>query len=153
MLPSDRLLCAFVKPLPVDEAFKVWPLHVTIVPWFRLATSSNQLASELREKLAPIKPFEIKVGAQAKFGQRIVNLVKQPTPLSTIEQEARDTLKMHDAWLLDETTKRKWEYKPHVTEQQDARLRDGDHFLCDRIYIVEQAGGHKIVASEVPLGE
>jgi len=41
MLPGDRLICAFVSERKVGATFRLWPLHVTIVPWFRLNAATR----------------------------------------------------------------------------------------------------------------
>jgi 2'-5' RNA ligase len=152
MKPGDRLVCAFVDQLPVGTDFKEWPLHVTIVPWFRADVSSYALARGIKTALSGISPFEIRVDGEAVFGRdKTVNLIEQPTPLNDIESQVRSVLKNHNAWLVDESTKKKRPFKPHVTAQKSARLNEGEGFLCDRLYIVEQKGDHKSIEAEIPL--
>lgn len=150
MQPGDRLICAFVKPLTPGAEFKLWPLHVTIVPWFRVEISLDRIAKEIGDALTEVQPFEAVVGGEAHFGRnKLVNLVRQPTPLMEIEKKVRSVLKSHDAWIVDETTKRRRSYRPHVTEQKSERVHEGDSFLVNRFYVVEQLGGSKKVVELV----
>jgi 2'-5' RNA ligase len=153
MKPGDRLVCVFVGKPAAGFEFKDWPLHVTIVPWFRTEVVSSELAREINEKLSDIEPFKAQANGAAKFGRnKSVRLIKQPTPFMEVEPRVRQVLKQHQAWLVDETTKKYRSYKPHVTEQKNARLNEGDSFWCDRIYIVEQKGAHKTAVAEVRFG-
>ena len=152
MRPGDRLVCAFVDQLDKDDQFIDWPLHVTIVPWFRIDISSDKLAGELADSLCDFKSFQVVIGDETKFGHdKTVNLVAQPTPLLEIEERVRTAIKRHAAWLVDETTKRQREYRPHVTAQKHARLYRGDTLICDTFYIVEQMGDYKKVVAKVDL--
>jgi 2'-5' RNA ligase len=150
MQPGDRLICAFVDRLPAGSEFKQWPLHVTIVPWFRVG--AEELAAELKAALAGIRAFEARVGRETTMGKdKMVNLILPAEQFEDIEFSVRSTLKRHDAWLVDETTKQKRSFKPHVTAQKDARVHEGDSFWCDRLYIIEQKGSHKEIVAEIPL--
>jgi len=152
VVPGDRLVCALVRPMMVGESFARWPLHVTIVPWFRLPDSSEMIASGLAQALATIQSFQVRADGEAMMGprrQRHARLMQQPTPLSDIEQKVRTYLHKKRAWLVDETTKRKYQYRPHVTDQGSGALQEGDTFWCDRLYIIEQKGDYKEIMSEV----
>jgi 2'-5' RNA ligase len=154
MKPGDRLVCAFVDKLDVNMRFKAWPLHLTIVPWFRTGVSSEELAKRIKESIKAIKPFTAKAGEIAHFGHRKskeVNLIVQPSAFTEIERDARRLLNGLQAWVVDETTKRKPQFNPHVTVQKLGRLNAGDVFECDSVYIVEQLGNEKIVSAKIRL--
>jgi 2'-5' RNA ligase len=155
MLPGDRLICGFVERLELGFQFKTWPLHITVVPWFRLDAPSDAMAQGLEQALHTIRPFEATGADQTMFGprrQRPATLLQQPTPFSDIEQKVRTYLHKKRAWLVDETTKLRREYRPHVTAQRERRLEQGTVFQCERLYIVEQKGDHKEVVGVVNLG-
>lgn len=154
MQPGDRLVCALVGPLAVETSFVAWPLHVTVVPWFRMNLPTAKLAAGLQRLLGGMKPFRVTVHGEAHFGHRgrkLVSLVALPTPLITIEAQVRDFLKAHEAWIADESTKRHFAYRPHVTLQRTRRLAEGEGFVCGRLYIIEQLGDAKIVTAAVEL--
>lgn len=155
MLPGDRLVCALVEPQTVGMQFKTWLLHVTIVPWFRVDSASGVVAEGLSRALRSVRPFEATAGEDALLGphkDRTVSLVRQPTPFTQIEAKVRTYLHKKRAWLADETTKKHYEFRPHVTVQGEGRLYDGNTFWCDRLYIVEQKDALKEVVAEVRLG-
>ncbi len=155
MVPGDRLVCAFVQPMAVGERFAQWPLHVTIVAWFRLVDSSELITGGLTNALAATRPFEVQADGDTKMGprrNRNVRLIGEPTPFSDIERKVRAYFHKKRAWLVDETTKRKYAYRPHVTDQGEMKLGQGETFWCDRLYIIEQKGDYKEIMSEVRFG-
>lgn len=154
MLPGDRLVCAFIEEQRAGTQFKAWLLHVTIVPWFRLPDSSEVIVEGLEQALKTITPFEVVADGEAMFGprkNRPVRLLKQPTPLSDIEAKVRTYLHKKRAWLVDETTKIRQDFRPHVTMQKDNGLQAGEKFMINRLYIVEQKGEYKEIVAEVKL--
>jgi 2'-5' RNA ligase len=153
MLPGDRLFCSFVEPRPVGDTFAAWPLHITVVPWFRTELPNSELCGRLSQRLQTISAFTVRVAGEDMFGggRRLVSLIAEPTPLHDIEREARDLLHQAGAWLVDETTKLRRPYRPHVTAQVAGRLHESDSFDCDALYIVQQKGDHKEVVEKLPL--
>jgi 2'-5' RNA ligase len=154
MVPGDRLLCAFVENRKAADTFKDWPLHITIVPWFRAGVSNKQLSDELNSGLKDVHPFTVNVDGEAKFGYRgrkLVHLIETPSPLEAVEQKARELLHRHDAWIVDETTKIRRPFRPHVTSQKSGGLQGGDTFVCDALYIIEQKGDYKEIMSKINL--
>jgi 2'-5' RNA ligase len=151
MLPGDRLVCAFVDKFKIGDIFSKWPLHVTIVPWFRLEASNEQLTRGLQKALTPIKPFRVEVSEVALFGpkkNRPAHLL-EPSQLSDIEQRVRKYLQQKRSWLVDETTKKRRPFKAHITFQGDEHLEKGSTVQIDKLYVVKQHGDHKSVEAVV----
>jgi 2'-5' RNA ligase len=156
MLPGDRLVCGFVEEQEVGVTFSTWLLHVTVVPWFRLDDDSSAIARGLVQALQTIEPFEAKIeDVSASFGarKRQAGVIAQPTPFTDMEWKVRTYLHKKRAWLVDETTKQHYDFRPHVTLQAGSKLQAGDTFRCDRLYIVEQKGDYKEIVSEIRLSE
>lgn len=154
MAPGDRLVCAFVRPLELGDTFPQWPLHVTIVPWFRLQDHTDHIVQGLTEALHPITPFTVTADAPILLGprrNRPAILLRKPTPFQVIEQRVRTYFHKKRAWLVDETTKIRRGYRPHVTFQQNEQLQPGETFTCDRLYVIEQFGDKKAVVGEIIL--
>lgn len=153
MRPGDRLVCAFIKSLPVHEQFKQWPLHVTIVPWFRLDLSVAELAAGLKGAFVGSHPFEVTVSMEARFGykqRKQVNLVKAEE-LQRLEGQTRRFLHAYKAWVVDEADKTRRGFRPHVTVQQNDRVQRGDTFWCEKLSVVRQCGDYKEVESIISL--
>lgn len=155
MQPGDRLICAFVEGMHIQETFQIWPLHVTILPWFRLADRSDDIAHGLETALHTMHSFEAVMDEQTVIGprqSRPATLIQLPTPFSEIEHRVRNYFHKKRAWLVDETTKVRREFRPHVTVQGSKDMHTGDTFICDRVYIVEQKGDYKEIVREILLG-
>jgi 2'-5' RNA ligase len=153
MLPGDRLICAFVKTQLPGSTFTDWPLHITIVPWFRLDTASQQLAKQLKEHYINSGGFKVAVLDEAQFGYKktkVVNLVAA-SELMKLEGQTRRLLHTHKAWVVDEADKTRRGFRPHVTVLGIDRVHKGDRFDCDYLYIVSQHGDFKQIDSVIIL--
>lgn len=149
-------MCAFVEPQTVGTQFKTWLLHVTIVPWFRLDDGSAAIARGLEKALQTITPFEVIADGEALFGpkkNRPVRLLQASEPLAQTEAKVRTYLHKKRAFLLDETTRKHYSFRPHVTMQGDLLLPEGTVFHINQLYIVEQKGDYKEIVSEIRLGK
>lgn len=154
MTPGDRLVCAFLTPVPVGRPFTAWPLHITVLPWFRLAVNNQALTQKLTQLLTDFGPFKAIIEGEAYFGHRrskLVNLVRPAEELMIAERRIRSWLHEQAAWLVDETTKRRHRFRPHVTAQGSRRVHEGEAYAIERLSVVEQQGSHKIVVGEVLL--
>ena len=151
MLPGDRLVCALLEPLKPGETFSRWPLHVTIVPWFRLDETSDNVARSLEKALIAMRPFEVRVIGEAMFGprkNRPAKLLESPGPFETVETKVRNYLHKKRAWLVDETTRRPRRFRSHVTLQSGSK-DDFDAVYCERLYLVVQQGSVKRVEAVI----
>jgi hypothetical protein len=153
MLPGDRLLCAFVEKQAVSSIFKDWPLHITIVPWFRLDISSPQLAKQLKEHYIGSNSFKAIVENETQFGYKkpkLVNLISAPA-LMELEGQTRRLLHAHKAWVVDEADKTRRGFRPHITAMGTNRVHEGDSFDCDYLYIISQHGAFKQIDDVIIL--
>lgn len=154
MLPCDRLICAFIRPICIGDSFTDWPLHVTILPWFRVSDTTDRLILGLTRALLPISAFTSVVEAEVLVGprkNRLALVIREPTTFHDIERRVRIYFHKKRAWIVDETTKKQWSFRPHVTIQKTDRMYEGENFKTDRLYIVEQKGTYKVVKGEIPF--
>ena len=153
MLPGDRLICVFVKKQPAGYIFKDWPMHITIVPWFRLDILSAELAGQLQKQYSGINAFRISVLDEAQFGykkRKVVNLVAAPE-LMKLEFQTRCLLHDYKAWVVDEADNTILNFRPHVTVQSTGRVNKDDNFSCGSLYIVSQHGDYKQIDNVIGL--
>ncbi|MDB5186335.1 MAG: hypothetical protein JWL85_858 [Candidatus Saccharibacteria bacterium] len=150
MRPSDLLICCFVRPYAPGDTFKEWPLHVTIIPWINGDRSPEELAQALAEALTGIKPFEVVVGPEAwrNRQRRLVNLIVEPTPFTEVYEIAKKVVGQLGFRFL---TKLHSPFKPHISAQKGERLHEGDTFICNAVYIIEQKGSYKEIVGKVRL--
>lgn len=152
MQPGDRLICAFEKPPELGGRFSEWPLHVTVLSWFRCSLPSSRLARLLELNLKGFEPFRLEVGNEAQFGPRqnvLVNLVKTSPQLDAVEEITRLALENSD---IQFASKQFSKYRPHITVQERARLRAGDNFIVRQLSIIEQKVDYKEVVGAARLG-
>ncbi len=149
MLPGDRLIAMFTDNSAAGDRFSRWPLHITIVPWFRLPADPKQLSIGLRKALYDIKSFDAGLTGRALFGphhNRPAHLV-EPEAFAQIEAKVRRYLHQKRAWLVDETTKTRHPFRPHITFQNGEKLTDDRQIHCSSLAIVEQRGNYKEVVA------
>lgn len=118
----------------VGERFTMWPLHMTILPWFS-APNIETVIAHTRDVVVNLKPFKVQVGQRAYFGQR-----KLPVKLIDNSHELQD---LHER-LLGMVNDNGWEikgrytgpnFRPHVT--QKAGRDAGGELLINKIHIAE----------------
>ena len=154
MQAGDRLAAILLHPLTTGARFQDWPLHITLVPWFRPANGTAELTVLLEAALGGIRPFEITVGKDAFFGyhgRKLVSLIQMDDSLALIERTIRRIIKDRGGWIADEKTRRKRTFYPHVTVQGMQRVHQEDHIFIDRFTMIEQEGSGKNVVGEVML--
>lgn len=150
MQPRDLLVGVFIEKFDVGDTFEEWPLHVTLVPWFRLETAKEQFIRKLKKELAPIKPFTDTAGEREIFSKREANVL-----------DKRKWQTLHEAVLAcvyntAEPAARQFRFvaeafQPHVTVQPDGGLRAGESVEADVVYVVEQRGDYKQVVETINL--
>jgi hypothetical protein len=152
--PGDRLICALLKPLEAGHKFKEWPLHITVMPWFRLDDASDRIAAGLGRAFTCVGPFSARTGREVRLGpkkNRPGRVLEPAGSFPELEKRTRRYLHKKRAWLVDETTHARRPYLPHVTYQRNDALAAGRIIDCERLYVIEQKGNHKQVVAEVPL--
>lgn len=155
MQPGDRLICCLVESLAVGDRFKEWPLHITIVPWFRLDDDSEHLAKGMSKTLTELVAFSVTATETVMFGpkhNRPAILVEPVEILANAHNHIRSYLHQKRAWLVDETTKKRYDFRPHVTFQGEEKLTTGDEVRVSELFMVEQCGDYKEIVSEISFG-
>jgi 2'-5' RNA ligase len=150
LIPGDKLACLLISPLESGIKFKDWPLHVTIVPWFRSRLDATTLSDEIKKGISNFSKFEFEIDDVAYFGKnqnKEVNLISSSLALNRLEQIVRQIIKANSAWIVDQTARLKHDFRPHVTVQRDQRLHKGDRIVCSRLYLIEQLGEIKQVSA------
>lgn len=153
MINGDRMICTFLNKKNAGECFTKWPLHLTIVPWFRIGLRTQAIEQDLSRKLSLFKPFEVSVQETALFGSnqdKPVNLVDSED-LIAIESIARKYLHSLEAWLVDESTSIQRPYRPHITHQESQRANQGESYLISQIAVVRKTETEKVVDGIIEL--
>lgn len=149
-----RLVCAFVSSQEVGERFKFtdWPLHATVVPWFRLKAPEEQFNSSLQETLTNQPAFTAHVSSQqrTRYGSRRVTLLER-NEWQSLHEAVFSVVAQHAGVIATKLFIGTY-YRPHVTFQRSGHLNPGEEFLCDNLYVVQREGGHREIVSKLALG-
>ncbi len=131
----EVLLAVMVDPVKTGDRFTIWPLHLTLLPWFEV---HDLRAAEhaLRKFFMRFSPFTAQVGERAYFG------VHKDLPVRLVELTPQ-LRELHEA-ALHFITQQDWELRgryvgehfvPHVTQK---RGRDASGTVSvDAVYLVE----------------
>lgn len=154
-MANRQLVCAFVEDQAVGTKFERidWPLHVTVVPWFRLPKADTGFVPELARELQQHDAFTAVVDRQSRtryFGDRRVS-VMESTPWQPLHQATLEVVRHHAGTLLARTFIGS-SYRPHVTFQKHGHLEPADQFACDALYVVEKRKDMREVIHKLPLG-
>lgn len=127
-----------VESAPPRE-FVVWPLHITIVPWFPAA--DEQKLDQLLEKIAARhEAFIVKVGKTEQFGRRdklAVNLVEDPGNLHRLHWDVFRQLEKN-GFPIHQKNHLGGKYKPHITHQGKSHMPESEELIIDSFTLVKQ---------------
>lgn len=146
---SEFVAVHMIDPAKLGDRFTMWPLHMTLLPWFD-APDIAQLLTAFRDGLKHVAPFEVAVGSREYFGQRKlpVRLVAKTTALQGLHEALLSVVQAHDWNLQGRYTGD--QFKPHVT-QKAGRDASGT-LLVDAVYIAErQPQGYREIVGKIDL--
>jgi 2'-5' RNA ligase len=129
-----------VEPPPPQE-FIIWPMHITIVPWF--AVEDEERLNRVLEKVASRhKAFDVKIGKSQIWGKKDrfkVTLIDDPGNLHRLHWDVFHSLekngfKVHQKDHLGAS------YKPHITQRnrKSRDLTEGETLPVISILLIKQ---------------
>lgn len=65
---NEHLIVVMLEPMPKNEDFETWPMHITIVPWFP-CDDSRKLDETLAALAARHRPMDVRVGQTEDWGR------------------------------------------------------------------------------------
>ena len=146
---KEFVITAMLEPIEVGTQFTMWPLHITLLPWFN-APNIEIVQKNLEAIVKSRKSFQVTVGDIAYFGQR-----KLPVKLI---QNTSELQRLHNDLVLM-TSKNKWElpgryvgdyFKPHVTNKAGREAKGT--VVIDALYVFEKLGqGYRKTVAKVGL--
>ncbi|HSX28540.1 MAG TPA: 2'-5' RNA ligase family protein [Candidatus Saccharimonadales bacterium] len=159
--PGDRVLSSLLQPLAPGEAFRHWPLHVTVFPWFRTDLTTHDLQQLLADTLQGIEPFTATMGETAHFGYQSevpVRVVLAPNQFEEIHQRVLRAFDAHPDIKIIAPEHIGPNFRAHVTLHGYEPLREGDIVACNDLQIVHlgaihPGGSTKEVEGEIDLGK
>jgi len=154
---NEHLVVIMLEPVPPGEEFEIWPMHITIVPWFP-CDDGERLDKTLSKIAGKHKQFEVKAGKVTEWGS------KEKFKVLTIDSDWR-LLSLH--WdVFRSLEKNKFpihqkdylgeKYTPHVTLRNsladETRYKSGEIIKIDKFTLVKQVrlkGSGRMIKSPV----
>lgn len=139
-----------VDPVKVGQRFTLWPLHVTLLPWFE-APDGKAVEACVRVATNSTRPCSVSTTERGYYG------LKGNLPVMKLEITSQ--LQTLHKTLLSAVEEQGWEvkgryignnYTPHIT-QKAGRGFEGE-LNIDTIHIAEaQSQGYRQIIAEVKL--
>lgn len=140
---NEHLVVIMLEPVPLGEEFEIWPMHITIVPWFPATdiVTLNQLLSGITAKH---KPFEVKIGKLEQWGSSEkfdVLKISNKSALHRLHWNVFKNLEKNGFHIHQKDYMGK-KYTPHITLRNNlvdkSRYRRGDIVKIDKFTLVKQ---------------
>jgi 2'-5' RNA ligase len=134
----EYLLAVLLDPLEKGEQFVRWPLHITLIPWFRTALPERQILFDIQAVCEAFEPFGARGVSREQFGwrgTRAVTALASPD-LHDLHRALLERLK-NGPYQLQQDKHIGDSFQPHVTKKGNAELKPGHEIAVDRIYLVK----------------
>ena len=136
---------------PVGFRFNMWPLHITLLPWFS-APNLSQVEEICADVASTMPSFTVEVGERAYFGgpkrKLAVMKIKEHHKLNQLHYLLRQQVLENEWELMGRYTGER--YTPHVTQKRGVDA-EGE-IRVNEIYIVEGLEqGYRKIVSKVAL--
>lgn len=66
---NEHLVVIMLEPMPAGQEFEIWPLHITIVPWFPV-DDEVKLENVLKNVAAKHQRFTVQAGRRQQWGRK-----------------------------------------------------------------------------------
>lgn len=150
-MTHEYILVALLDDFQPDDSFAQWPLHVTLVPWFK-PLDLKQFTKELKGKAGDYRQITSTVGEQRIWGPHTVNIIDRVPMLQELHAELLALVRMHGRLLINEQYTGE-NYTPHITHQGAVSAMEGHMVTLGTIYLISRpaGGGKKTVVNKIPL--
>ncbi len=138
---GSLILVHFLKPLSEDDTVsrRKYPLHVTVVPWFKLGSAIKEnIFSSISKIAKETKPFQFSVKGEALFGPENdvpVNLVTKSEDLTKLHLKLAYTIEASGAIIESKYVKDF--YRPHISHTGALKAQPGDTCLLDNLALLQ----------------
>jgi 2'-5' RNA ligase len=157
--PGDCVLVSLLQPLAPAERFRHWPLHFTVMPWFRTPLSDQDIHAEFGNIIHSFPRFTLTMGQEAYFGHDgkvPVRVAQSPNQLEKLHTELFAMMQQHPKFHILDMQHCGKNFRAHVTLHTDEPLREGDIVACNELQLVRLShihpgGSTKEIVSEVRL--
>lgn len=141
------LLTLEVSPLQVGQTYDMIPLHCTLVHWFWLEQSPEEVAKRLQVRLQSQKSITLTAQDEQAFtgktkqGATIPVTVNDIVATPELRQLHEDMCQELEAMGVQYSEPQYVHegFRPHVTHQKDGKLTSGEVRTSGNIYLIEAA--------------
>ena len=127
-----------IDPIVVGETYDSFPLHCTLVHWFKTNKSYQDIDELIRPALKKVSPFTVTSVTPAMYGPNFdipVHLIKKTTTLDSLHKQLVSALEpcnpTHTIPYIGDG------YGPHVTDTDKQALTPGESHTITNIYLLE----------------
>lgn len=151
VMSQKYVIAHFIEPVEQKFNFscKKWSLHTTLLPNFVISDSLDELMTKLSRVSESTKPFNIKVGDDAKFGPSGEVLVSLIEPESAILSLHYKLLSITEHYKFDTPHYIGDGYRPHITKQANKKLIRGKSYSLNSITLVDMFPNNDIQRREI----
>ncbi len=135
-----------IEPVEIGEIYEHLPLHCTLMPWFRLTATPEELLEKISMIFERHGPLELISAAPALFGPNddipVHTLASNPS-LINLHNKLFVALNEMDAIH----TERKWTgngFAPHVATKNKRAFPPDSHARINEVYLFEALDAEKL---------
>jgi len=135
---NEHLVVIMLEPQPAAEEFEIWPMHITIVPWFP-CDDSQRLDKTLSEVAKRHRTLETKIGKVEDWGRKdsfeVIRIEDESGRLHRLHWDVFRSLEtasfpIHQKDYLGD------KYTPHITLRNS--LADKNRFKNDEVIKIDR---------------
>jgi 2'-5' RNA ligase len=133
--PKEYMFAYLLDAHHPGDTFTVWPLHITLLPWFKLDVPLDEFKTELQRILNTTKSVSVKVGSERQFGRRSVNLIESSAGLLALHELLLDYAKNNGEFTVNKQLVGE-QFNPHITKNFGKNLATGKLVNVNRVYLI-----------------
>lgn len=127
-----------LEPRAEGSTFGDWPLHITLVPWFKLNTTPTEFIAGTSDQINRIEVFDVQLGRIAYLAWVRVRQVMPSEELQGLHETVLDVSKKlgQNVARLNYVADKFW---PHVTpKKKQPSVRKGQQILISRFELIRK---------------
>lgn len=143
-----------IEQMQAGAVYSSLPLHCTLMPWFMVNASPEELIGKTNAVFKQRSPIELVSDAPALFGKKknipVHRLVKNPS-LKKLHDDLLKSLNEMDAEHIELSYVGDG-YNPHITTKDGSSFPQGSHQTIKSVYLVEALKAEKLSHKKLVAG-
>jgi hypothetical protein len=133
--PTEYMFVYLLEAKNPGDTFNEWPLHITLLPWFKLDVPISEFKTELNNQLAEVQSIAVKVGPERHFNKRAVNLIESSAGLLDLHELLLDFVKNNGEFTVSQSFVGP-QFKPHIAKRLGKTMAEGKLVNVNRVYLI-----------------